>query len=88
LLPQTTVRGIVAYHLLLGRAFAANLPTTPTPVPSLLSASLGAGAPTLTFDATQGVKGAKNPIYSKITSIDRHAINGVYHKIDQVLLPQ
>lgn len=88
LLPQTTVRGIVAYHLLLGRAFAANLPSAPTPVPSLLSASLGPAAPTLTFDATQGVKGFKNPIYSKITAIDRHAINGVYHKIDQVLLPQ
>jgi len=88
LLPQTTVRGIVAYHLLLGRAFAANLPNTPTPVPSLLSASLGPAAPTLSFDATQGVKGFKNPIYSKITAIDRHAINGVYHKIDQVLLPQ
>ena len=87
LLPAATVRGIVAYHVLLARAFAANLPTTPTPVPSLLSASLPS-APTLTFDATQGVKGFKNPIYSKITTKDQHAINGVYHKIDQVLLPQ
>lgn len=89
LLPATTVRGIVAYHLLLGRAFAANLPTVATPVPSLLSASLP-GAPTLTFNASPGggVKGAANPVYSNITAIDRHAINGVYHKIDQVLLPQ
>ena len=87
LLPAATVRGIVAYHVLLARAFAANLPTTATPVPSLLSASLPT-APTLTFDATQGVKGFKNPTYSKITATDRHAINGVYHKIDQVLLPQ
>jgi hypothetical protein len=54
----------------------------------LLSASLGPAAPSLIFDVTQGVKGVKNPIYSKITAIDRHAINGVYHKIDQVLLPQ
>jgi uncharacterized surface protein with fasciclin (FAS1) repeats len=87
LLPATTVRGIVAYHVLLARAFAANLPPTATPVPSLLSASLPT-APTLTFDATQGVRGARNPSYSKITATDRHAINGVYHKIDQVLLPQ
>lgn len=89
LLPASTVRGIVAYHLLLARAFAANLPTAPTPVPSLLSASL-AGAPTLTFNAAPGggVKGAGNPTYSNITAIDRHAINGVFHKIDQVLLPQ
>lgn len=87
LLPSTTVRGIVAYHVLMARAFSPNLPASPTPVPTLLSASL-TGAPTLTFDATQGVKGAKNPIYSKIIAKDRHAINGVYHKIDMVLLPQ
>ncbi len=89
LLPAQTVRGIVAYHLLLARAFAANLPTVATPVPSLLSASLP-GAPLLTFNAAPGggVKGAGNPTYSNITAIDRHAINGVYHKIDQVLLPQ
>ena len=87
LLPAATVRGIVAYHVLLARAFSPNLPATPTPVPTLLSASL-AGAPTLTVDVTQGVKGAKNPIYSKIVAKDRHAINGVYHKIDMVLMPQ
>lgn len=87
LLPATTVRGILAYHVLLARAFSPNLPATPTPVPTLLSASLPV-APPLTFDATQGVKGFKNPIYSKITATDRHAINGVYHKIDMVLLPQ
>ena len=87
LLPAATVRGIVAYHVVLARAFAANLPTAATPVPSLLSASLPT-APVLTFSASQGVKGAVNPIYSKITAADRHAINGVYHKIDMVLLPQ
>lgn len=87
LLPSTTVRGIVAYHVLLSRAFAANLPTSATPVPSLLSASLPT-APLLTVSASQGVKGAVNPVYSKFTATDRHAINGVFHKIDQVLLPQ
>jgi uncharacterized surface protein with fasciclin (FAS1) repeats len=87
LLPATTVRGIVAYHVLLSRAFAANLPTAATPVPSLLSASLPT-APLLTVSASQGVKGAVNPVYSKFTATDRHAINGVFHKIDQVLLPQ
>jgi uncharacterized surface protein with fasciclin (FAS1) repeats len=87
LLPASTVRGILAYHVVLARAFAANLPTAATPVPSLLSASLPT-APVLTFSASQGVKGAVNPVYSKITATDRHAINGVYHKIDQVLLPQ
>jgi len=87
LLPAATVRGIVAYHILMGRAFSPNLPSAATPVPTLLSASLPT-APLLTVDATQGVKGFKNPTYSKITAVDRHAINGVYHKIDRVLLPQ
>jgi uncharacterized surface protein with fasciclin (FAS1) repeats len=87
LLPIATVQGIVAYHVLVGRAFSPNLPTAATPVPTLLSASLPT-APLLTVDATQGVRGAKNPSYSRITAVDRHAINGVYHKIDQVLMPQ
>jgi uncharacterized surface protein with fasciclin (FAS1) repeats len=87
LLPATTVRGIVAYHVLMGRAFSANLPSAATPVPTLLSASLPT-APLLTVDGTQGVRGARNPSFSRITAVDRHAINGVYHKIDQVLMPQ
>jgi uncharacterized surface protein with fasciclin (FAS1) repeats len=87
LLPVSTVKGIVAYHVLMGRAFSPNLPTAATPVPTLLSASLPT-APLLTVDATQGVRGARNPSYSRITAVDRHAINGVYHKIDQVLMPQ
>jgi uncharacterized surface protein with fasciclin (FAS1) repeats len=87
LLPIATVQGIVAYHVLVGRAFSPNLPTAATPVPTLLSASLPT-APLLTVDGTQGVRGARNPSYSRITAVDRHAINGVYHKIDQVLMPQ
>jgi uncharacterized surface protein with fasciclin (FAS1) repeats len=87
LLPVTTVRGIVAYHLLMARAFSANLPSAATLVPTLLSSSLPT-APLLTVDGTQGVRGARNPSFSRITAVDRHAINGVYHKIDQVLMPQ
>jgi uncharacterized surface protein with fasciclin (FAS1) repeats len=87
LLPVSTVQGIVAYHVLMGRAFSPNLPTAATPVPTLLSASVPT-APLLTVDATQGVRGARNPSFSRITAVDRHAINGVYHKIDQVLMPQ
>jgi uncharacterized surface protein with fasciclin (FAS1) repeats len=87
LLPIATVQGIVAYHVLVGRAFSPNLPTAATQVPTLLSASLPT-APLLTVDGTQGVRGARNPSFSRITAVDRHAINGVYHKIDQVLMPQ
>jgi uncharacterized surface protein with fasciclin (FAS1) repeats len=87
LLPKTTLQGIVAYHVLGSRAFSTNLPTVATGVPTLLSSSLP-GAPLLTFDAAQGAKGAKNPSYSKILTKDKHSFNGVYHIIDQVLLPQ
>jgi uncharacterized surface protein with fasciclin (FAS1) repeats len=87
LLPVATVQGIVAYHVLVGRAFSPNLPTAATQVPTLLSSSLPT-APLLTVDGTQGVRGARNPSFSRITAVDRHAINGVYHKIDQVLMPQ
>ncbi len=86
LLPKTTLQGIVAYHVLGSRAFSTNLPTVATGVPTLLSSSLP-GAPLLTFDAAQGAKGAKNPSYSKILTKDKHSYNGVYHIIDQVLLP-
>ncbi len=87
-LPIQTVQAILTYHLLgaQARTFSVNLPTIPTAVPSLLSASLPT-APPLTVDAAQGVRGARNPSYSRITGADRHAINGVFHKIDQVLVP-
>ncbi len=84
-LPKQTVQGIVAYHILMNRAFSVNLPTA-TGVPTLLSASLPT-APLLTIDATQGAKGAKNATYSAIVTKDKHSYNGVYHIINQVLLP-
>jgi uncharacterized surface protein with fasciclin (FAS1) repeats len=87
LLPKSTLQGIVAYHVLGSTAFSPNLPTVATGVPTLLSSSL-AGAPLLTIDAAQGAKGAKNPSYSKIVTKDKQSYNGVYHIIDQVLLPQ
>lgn len=86
LLPKTTLQGIVAYHVLGSRAFSVNLPTVATGVPTFLSSSLPT-APLLTFDAAQGAKGAKNATYSKIVTKDKHSINGVYHIIDQVLIP-
>lgn len=85
-LPKQTVQGIVAYHILMNRAFSVNLPTA-TGVPTLLSASLPT-APLLTLDAAQGAKGAKNATYSAIVTKDKHSYNGVYHVINQVLLPQ
>lgn len=86
LLNSNTVAAILAYHVFRDqiRAFGANLPTTPTSYLTFYT-NLSASAPSITIDATQGVKGLTNPVYSKITAADRHAINGVYHKIDRVL---
>ena len=88
-LPVLTVRGIIAYHLLNGRAFIVNLPTTTTTVPTLLGA---APFPGMTFDYTTGsikLKGAANgTALFNFTSGDRHAINGVLHTIDGVMRPQ
>lgn len=98
-LPISDVIGILAYHvhilsgspggaLTMSRAFSVNLPKTPTPVNTFLN-MLISPAPPLVVDASiPGVKGYKNPSYSNIVAVDRAAINGVYHVIDQVLLPK
>lgn len=109
-LTPTTVRGIIAYHILGVRAFSVNLPTTPTAVPTLLNGSIAAH-PGVTLTATFGlagvtaatVKGVANATASNIAinptpdnpasaaqtgSSDQHFVNGVLHKIDQVLRPQ
>ncbi|ULQ57675.1 fasciclin domain-containing protein [Flavihumibacter rivuli] len=99
-LPIQTVQGILAYHvhvadvtfplnpskIKFARVFSVNLPATPTQVKSLLS-GFASPAPPLVVDATQGVKGFVNPTFSKIIGADRNCVNGVFHKIDQVLLP-
>ncbi len=86
LLSASSVAAILAYHIFKDqiRAFGANLPTTPTAYSTFYN-NISASNPSITIDATQGVKGLTNPAYSKITGADRHAINGVYHKIDRVL---
>ncbi len=95
MLPVQTVRGIVAYHVLAingvpaQRIFQANMESRayetligPTPMPPV---TIDASLP---FAKT--VKGNVNPTPSNIdfAASDRHAVNGVLHKIDQVLLPQ
>ncbi len=102
LLPITSVKGIVVYHILGVRAFANNFPTTVANFPTLLNGAIpshpGIGlqvtlGATGTVSAT--VKGAANATASNITinplpsgSSDQNCLNGVMHKIDQTLLPQ
>lgn len=103
-LTPTTVKGIVVYHILGNRAFSVNLPTTAANYPTLLNSAIAAhpgvglqatfGLTGVT-DAT--VKGAANTTASNVLinptpapggTSDQHYINGVIHKIDQVLRPQ
>ena len=103
-LTATNVRGIVVYHILLSRAFTNNLPTTITSFPTLLNAAIAAhpgvaiqataGVPFFTAATVKGVANATasnviiNPTPDPGGSSDQHFLNGVIHKIDQVLLPQ
>lgn len=103
LTPQT-VRGLVAYHILGNRAFSVNLPTTPTAVPTLLNSAIPThpgvtiqatfGATGVTSATVKGVANATasnvliNPTPAPNGTSDQHYINGVIHKIDQVLRPQ
>ena len=103
-LTATTVRGIVVYHIFSNTAFTANFPTTPTKYPTLLNTALPthpgvelAATFTGAFATTATVKGLGNATAANITingtpapngSSDQFYINGVLHKINQVLIPQ
>lgn len=103
-LTPTVVKGIVVYHMLGNRAFLNNFPTTTTSYPTLLNGGIPAHpgvALTATFTggmvSAATVKGIANGTASTILinptpdpggTSDQHFVNGVLHKINQVLLPQ
>jgi uncharacterized surface protein with fasciclin (FAS1) repeats len=93
------VRGIVAYHVLGQRAFTVNFPTTGASFPTLLNGAIPSHPGVTVTSSLTGpfgtgltVKGIVNTTASTAaataTGVDRQAINGVFYKIDQVLLPQ
>jgi uncharacterized surface protein with fasciclin (FAS1) repeats len=95
-LPVTTVRGLLAYHTLMARAFSVNMPATPTFIPTFLNSAVP-NHPGINVAATftgpfvtqlkvTGVGNGGNS--SNVIAADIHATNGVIHKIDMVLLPQ
>ncbi|HVG13547.1 MAG TPA: fasciclin domain-containing protein [Chitinophagaceae bacterium] len=95
-LPVTTVRGIIVYHILGARAFSVNMPTVAARIPTLLNGGVPAhpgltvqagftGPFVTSFRATGAANGG---VASNVVVQDLHATNGVYHKIDRVLLPQ
>jgi uncharacterized surface protein with fasciclin (FAS1) repeats len=103
-LDAKTVKGLLVYHILGSRAFSVNLPITATYKPTLLNSvfpthqgvSIVATftGPSVTAATIKGVGNATaaniaiNPTPNPNGTSDQHFINGVLHKIDQVLIPQ
>lgn len=95
-MPVTTVRGLAAYHLLGVRAFSVDFPPTLFTVPTLLNSGIPAhpglqvrvqltGPFVTSFQVTGAANGG---VAATVVAQDRHATNGVVHKINRVLLPQ
>jgi uncharacterized surface protein with fasciclin (FAS1) repeats len=103
-LTATLVKGVVVYHLLGERAFSVNIPITATAEHTLLNSAIPAhpgvtltavfGLAGVTSATVQGLGNGTpsniiiNPTPAPGGTSDQHYINGVLHKIDQVLLPQ
>ncbi len=100
-LPAQTVRGLLVYHILGTtipgiRVWSVNLPTTGTLQKTLLNQVFKdhpgvtlQGTFTGPFVTAATVKGFKNPTASNfIAPFDINLLNGIMHKIDQVLVPQ
>jgi uncharacterized surface protein with fasciclin (FAS1) repeats len=101
-LSASSVRGILAYHLLglppspptsFGdRVFANNLPLTTQTKPTFVNASFAAH-PGVTIDRSTAAPrflglGNGPSGYANVATADIHGVNGVIHIIDRVLLPQ
>jgi uncharacterized surface protein with fasciclin (FAS1) repeats len=94
-----TIRGILAYHVIANRrAFNVNFATTATDYPTFLNSTIPSHPGvkvTATiqngFGAGLKIKGLVNASEATAAGtalgFDRHAVNGVFYKINQVLLP-
>lgn len=100
-LSATTVRGLVAYHTigrvnltssaLVGRIFSVNISAALSPVNTLLVPAPTVGPIPVFMQNTAGtvtVKGLANPAAATVTVANKHAVNGVIHRINGVLFPQ
>jgi uncharacterized surface protein with fasciclin (FAS1) repeats len=82
------------------RVFSVNLPNSATAIKTLLNSGVNAHpgvtvqatfvnpVPGLSVVSAATVKGIANASASNVVAFDIHCVNGVMHKIDQVLLPQ
>ncbi len=103
-LSATTVKGILVYHLFTNTSFTVNFPMTATKYPTLLNSAIPTHqgvelTATFTgpFVSAATIKGLGNATAANIIinsaaapngSSDQFYINGVLHKITQLLLPQ
>ena len=96
LLPSATVWGIVAYHVQGFRTFSVNLAQGASTINSILGGP--PTAPPQIFNVTGAgvqvrgpgnvIPGTTTPYSANVTVANKHAINGVIHRVDAVLLPQ
>lgn len=88
-LTAQVVRGVVAFHILGSRAFSVNLPLTTSTIQSLIGPL---PFPQITVDRSTALPRLSGPgnggAFANFTAIDRLGVNGVWHVIDRVLLPQ
>jgi uncharacterized surface protein with fasciclin (FAS1) repeats len=92
MLPTQQVWGIVAFHVLSTRVFAANLPAGTSTAPSIMGVAqqYRVALPLVEVRGPGNVLPTTPPtqFYGKVTTADVHAINGVVHIVDAVLVPQ
>jgi hypothetical protein len=87
LLPVTTVRGIVAYHIFGQRYFGINTQGA-GPITTVGGTSLPNVTPDFNGGAVRFLGAGNGGSYSNVTTADIQCINGVVHIVDKVLLPQ
>ena len=87
------VRGIVSYHVLGARAFAANLPSGDSNYPTIAGTALPnvqirVASPSVQVRGPGNLlPGTTTPFYANVVIRDLHFINGTTHAVDNVLLP-
>jgi transforming growth factor-beta-induced protein len=93
-IPVSVVRGIVAFHVLGVRAFSPNLPLGDSQVPTLIGPPPNPQLQLRVSSTSVQARGAGNVVpgtttqfYANVTTANVHAINGVIHVVNAVLLP-
>jgi uncharacterized surface protein with fasciclin (FAS1) repeats len=87
LLPVTTVRGIVAYHIFTQRYFGVNT-IGAGPIVTAGGSALPNVTPDFNGGAVRFLGSGNGGIYSNVIRANINFVNGVVHVVDRVLIPQ